>query len=239
MPKMKVLDFITNIFKMHNLVAFVDRNGTEEIVEVEDLPLYYNSYNTYDITKYVDVKQHSIEKFYPYKEVSFSFSGNKTILTEALNEFKNGDDFGNLSYIDEDAINKDAGKYDIKVDFEKMYFERLKYSDTGGNSTIQWGYFVDKDQNPIVNKPLIFMIENRTSSGDLQVFDGSTNQSLANYNAPVNNLNFLGVPYSTHFGLELDEYTGAQISDTSTLFSRYYADYIGRIYNFRSRKMVL
>lgn len=237
MPKMKIIDFITNLFKMHNLVAFVDRIGLDEIVEVEDLPLYYNNFNTYEASKYIDFKQYSIEKFYPYKEVSFSFTGNKTILTEALNEFKNGDDFGNLSYIDDDPINKDAGKYEIKVDFEKMYFERLRYTDTNGLSPIQWGYFVDKDQNPIVNKPLIFLIQNRATSGDLSVNDGTTNQALTTYNAPVNYTTFAGVPYSTHFGLELDEWSGDQTIETSTLFYRYYKDYILRIYNRASRKM--
>jgi hypothetical protein len=238
MPKMKVIDFITNIFKMHNLVAFVDRIGLDEIVEVEDLPLYYNNFNTYEVSKYIDFKKYSIEKFYPYKEVSFSFSGNKTILTEALNEFKNGDDFGNLSYIDDDPINKDAGKYEIKVDFEKMYFERLRYTDTNGLSPIQWGYFVDKDQNPIVNKPLIFLMENRVTSGNLSVYDGTSNVALTTYNAPVNYATYAGVNYSTHFGLELDEWSGNQIDETSTLFYRYYRDYILRIYNRASRKMV-
>lgn len=238
MPKVKTIDFLTNLFKMHNLVAFIERLGFDEIIQVEDLPLYYNEYNTYEISKYVDVKKVSVEKFYPYKQISFIYEGQKTILTEALNDFKELDDFGNLSYIDATPQDKDAGSYEIKVAFEKVYFERLLYTDTGAASNIQWGYFVDKDQNPIVNKPLILMIENRSAGSDLEINDGTTDQSLSTYNAPVNNKTINGVPYSLHFGLELDEWSGSQIDEDSTLFKRYYENYIRRIYHQQSRKMV-
>ena len=239
MPKVKTLDFIKDIFKMHNLVSFIERNGISETVQVEDLPLFYNKYNTYEISKYVDVKQTSIEKFYPYKEISLTYEGQKTFLTEALNDFKTGADFGNLDYLDGNPIDKDAGKYEIKVGFEKMYFERLVYTDTGANSPIQWGYYVDKDQNPFVNKPLVLMIENRNTAGQLDINDGSSDIALSTYNAPVNNLlPFSFGQVSLHFGLELDEWTGEQINPNSTLFSRYYKDYIQRIYNPQSRKMV-
>ena len=221
---------------MHNLVSFIERNGISETVQVEDLPLFYNKYNTYEISKYVDVKQTSIEKFYPYKEISLTYEGQKTFLTEALNDFKTGADFGNLDYLDGNPIDKDAGKYEIKVGFEKMYFERLVYTDTGANSPIQWGYYVDKDQNPFVNKPLVLMIENRNTVGRLDINDGSSDIALSTYNAPVNNKPDFS--FSLHFGLELDEWSGEQISSNSTLFSKYYKDYIQRIYNPQSRKMV-
>jgi hypothetical protein len=49
-PDMKVIDFITGIFRMFNLTAFVDKI-TNEIV-VKPLDVFYSSGQPYDISKY-------------------------------------------------------------------------------------------------------------------------------------------------------------------------------------------
>jgi hypothetical protein len=54
-PEMKVIDFLTGLFKMFNLTAYVN-NG--EIV-VKTLDSYYAGGTTRDITKYIDVKESS------------------------------------------------------------------------------------------------------------------------------------------------------------------------------------
>lgn len=237
-PKVKIIDFIKDIFKMHNLLAFIERDGQNEIVQVEDMPFFYNEFNTYEITKYVDFKRTTIEKFYPFKEVALKYEGQQTFLTDAINELKTGADLGNIEYVDGNPIDKDAKKYEIEVGFEKMWFERLSYTDTGANSPIQWGYYVDKDQNPFINKPLVHMIQKRNTVQKLSINDGNTDVAIATYNAPVNNFNTATGQKSLHFGLEIDEFTGEETSQNSTLFFRYYKKYIERIYNTQSRKLI-
>ena len=53
-PEMKVIDFLSGIFKMFNLTAFVNNAGT---IVVKTLDSYYSGGTTYDITEYVDGNQ--------------------------------------------------------------------------------------------------------------------------------------------------------------------------------------
>ena len=59
-PKMKVLDFLTSIFKMFNLVAYVEGG----IMVVKTLDTFYANPSTdspYDITKYIDVNSSKVK----------------------------------------------------------------------------------------------------------------------------------------------------------------------------------
>jgi len=53
-PDIKVIDFLTGIFKMFNLVAFLNDVG---VVVVKTLDSFYSSGVNYDISSYIDVKQ--------------------------------------------------------------------------------------------------------------------------------------------------------------------------------------
>ena len=57
MPKIKTIDFLTNLFKMFNLVAY--KVGSE--IRVLPLNEYYEEGLEYDITKYVDTTKNSRE----------------------------------------------------------------------------------------------------------------------------------------------------------------------------------
>ena len=73
-PKMKVLDFITSIFKMFNLVAYIEGG----IVVVKDLDTFYvnqSNNSPYDISKYIDVKSSQVNSALPFREVDFSYKG--------------------------------------------------------------------------------------------------------------------------------------------------------------------
>ena len=51
MPKMKIVDFLTGIFKAFNLTAIVGSDGQ---IQVKPLIDFYNTGNTIDITNMVD-----------------------------------------------------------------------------------------------------------------------------------------------------------------------------------------
>lgn len=53
MPKMKIFDFLKNIFTMFNLTAYKE----DGIITVLPLDDYYNAGKTYDITEYVDTSK--------------------------------------------------------------------------------------------------------------------------------------------------------------------------------------
>ena len=232
MPKMKVIDFLTNIFKMFNLVAFKDGN------KMKVLPLsdFYNSGVTYEITKYVDIEKSTIEKLQQFKNVTFDFKSKKSFLVEKAEEI-NGVKFAHEQVGNNDW---DGGNYNISLDFEKMMYERLSNEDTRSLSSIGQGAMLDKDFKPTIGKPLLLYIERQYNPNQLQIRNeaGTGLETINYYNRPsqvyVNTSGNVTSSSSTlNFGTEIDEYF-REVKGTD-LFSKYYIDYITDVYNRQGR----
>lgn len=232
MPKMKVIDFLTNIFKMFNLVAFKDGN------KMKVLPLsdFYNSGVTYEITKYVDIEKSTIEKLQQFKNVTFDFKSKKSFLVEKAEEI-NGVKFAHEQVGNNDW---DGGNYNISLDFEKMMYERLSNEDTFSLSNIGQGAMLDKDFKPTIGKPLLLYIERQDNPSQLQIRNaaGTGLETINYYNRPsqvyVNTSGNVTSSSSTlNFGTEIDEYF-REVKGTD-LFSKYYIDYITDVYNRQGR----
>ena len=232
MPKMKVIDFLTNIFKMFNLVAFKDGN------KMKVLPLsdFYNSGVTYEITKYVDIEKSTIEKLQQFKNVTFDFKSKKSFLVEKAEEI-NGVKFAHEQVGNNDW---DGGNYNISLDFEKMMYERLSNEDTFSLSNIGQGAMLDKDFKPTIGKPLLLYIERQDNPNQLQIRNaaGTGLETINYYNRPsqvyVNTSDSVTSSSSTlNFGTEIDEYF-REVKGTD-LFSKYYIDYITDVYNRQGR----
>ena len=228
MPKMKVIDFLTNIFKMFNLVAFKDGN------KMKVLPLsdFYNSGVTYEITKYVDIEKSTIEKLQQFKNVTFDFKSKKSFLVEKAEEI-NGVKFAHEQVGNNDW---DGGNYNISLDFEKMMYERLSNEDTFSLSNIGQGAMLDKDFKPTIGKPLLLYIERQYNPNQLQIRNaaGTGLETINYYNRPsqvyVNTSGNVTSSSSTlNFGTEIDEYF--REAKGTDLFSKYYIDYITDVYN--------
>ena len=60
-PEIKVIDFITGLFKMFNLVAFVEDNGTIYVDTLDNFYANKKSISTaYDISEFVDVNSSQV-----------------------------------------------------------------------------------------------------------------------------------------------------------------------------------
>ena len=66
-PDMKILDFLTGLFKTFNLTAFVQN----DVIQVKPLNDFYTGTNTYDITEFVDVNSSKVDVALPYREHNF------------------------------------------------------------------------------------------------------------------------------------------------------------------------
>ena len=235
MPKMKVIDFLTNLFKMFNLVAFKEDN------KINVLPLndFYAQGTTYDITKYVDTTKSTVEKVLQYKSVKFDFKSKKSFLIQNQQELL-GNNFAGESYPPSNDNEWDGKDFKVELDFEKMLYERLSNSDTGALSNICQGAMLDKDFNATIGQPLLLYIEGQTTSDSFKLQDGTAGalQDITAYNRPSQ----VFVPASgtvgtnsaaLNFGLEIDEFF-REVSGTN-LFAKYYLDYIISIYNRQGR----
>lgn len=220
MPKIKVIDFLTGLFKLFNLTAFIeqDRNDTNygkiKVVTLDD---FYDasSSTTFDVTKYVHSSETDIESTIPFSEIDFEYKEGKTLLMKQHKQTFN-DEFGNEEFM---PTGVDRGKpYKVSVPFEHFKFERLidEASSGIGKTQIQWGYSAGENFKPIENPktgqpsanfepvltaPMLFYgirITNITDGEGIN-FNGTTHDDLLNYWKP-SNTNETGTN-------DIDEYT--------------------------------
>ena len=232
-PDIKIIDFLTSLFKMFNLIAYVKADGS---IYVDTLDNFYATSTTYDITKYVDVKTSSVNVALPYKEILFSYKGVKTFLADKYTKLFNAT-WGAEKF---NALNNllDGGIYKVIAPFEHMLFERLIDSRTGGTTNIVWGFCVNDNQQPYIGDPILYYPNIRSGQGNIsyRTSGGFPHTSMPVFSVPMNSV-FSSSATSTaniNFGLMTNEFTG-DTSFTGTLFNNYYNNYIANIFKQSSR----
>jgi len=234
MPKMKVIDFLTSIFKMFNLTAFYDG----EIIKVRTLDNFYAEGNSYEISEYIHTDKHNIDKANLFSKIDFEYQNASTFAIVNSNEITN-DEFGNerLSNRSSDISSPlafDGGTYTVKLGFEHVLYERMRnQTDSTDQTNIQWGWMVSKDQNTALGKPLVFYCHKQNTSSEPINIEVSSNshQTVTDYIKPANTL---GSNLQTiNFGSEIDEFFEGE--NTVSLFKTFYFNYIVPIYSEKSR----
>ncbi len=239
-PKMKVIDFLTAIFKMFNLTAYVDDLGT---IVVRTLDSYYAaSTQTYNIDKYLDTTTSKVDIALPFKDIIFGYKGLGTILAEKYNQLNNIE-WGTEKYTPTNTeFSTPTESYKVEIPFEHMMFERLVDANTPFNETeILYGVSIDDNLEPYIGEPLIFYRE-ATPFGPTQTpiaFKETATSApveVTIYNMPSNSWS-INPSVSTdniNFSLEINEYT-LNTDFTGTLFNNYYLNYIKDVFNEQRR----
>ena len=231
-PEIKVLDFLTGLFKMFNLTAYFD-SDTGEVV-VNTLNSYYSAGTGYDITKYVDVSEHEVNVALPYKQINFTYEGLGTFLASKHKQLFNYN-WGEENY--NGGQDLDGEVYDVKLPFEHMKYEKLINSGGGGSTGIMYGYFVDDNQDSYIGEPLLFYPILRTGSTAISFRDTDvTNSSLTSYIIPSNAfaLTTLTSTVNINFKNEINEWQN-DTSFVNTLYKVYYSEYIEDVFNLKNR----
>ena len=249
-PEMKVIDFLTGVFKMFNLVALVEDDGE---IYVDTLNNFYTDKKTistaYDISEYVDVQTMQVDAALPYSEINFGYEDTKTYLA-VQHEQLFGKAWGKEEYSERDAENNqvDGGIYDIKVPFGHLKYENLYDLDDNTKMTLQWGWSVDESQSPQKGSPVLFypVYEHPQKGGsDVSIAyvtiddDGvyGDHTELNNeINMPSNSIGFLDVGTggeNINFFAEVNEQAGEVFEDT--LFQDFYRTYIEDVFNNKRR----
>ena len=244
-PKMKVLDFLNGLFQMFNLVADVDKDTGE--IDIISLTDYYRNGSDRDITNYVESYNYEVDRVQLYGKMDFKFSEASTFGILNHNEQLN-DDFGNLAYPDEDDKGSfnlifDKGNYEVKLPFEKLYYERLSNEGTSPAPTeqnkrtdISWGWLADKDQNLKLTKPVLFY--NVPTSVDTSKYKfGVRGVTVASYITEYNRASNTNSDesYSLNFGEEIDEFSLNVVENS--LFNLYYRGYVVNMFDKSARTL--
>jgi hypothetical protein len=268
-PDMKVMEFMTGLFKMFNLTAYYIDDESDPlysditpVVKVVKLDDYYddalnnNSGGIIDITKHIDVQEHSVNTSLPFSEIEFKFKENETILMANHLE-ENGEVFGDSSISVQDTYDRlnlfYGKKYEIDIPFSKLKYERINGLDTD----IVWGYAAGgdfKSENttpPQANysaqnvKALLFYgIRHITYTSPINFSDGNANSERCfEYYRPSNTSNTAVVDsegnwsipavQTINFDSEQDEYTLSP--SPNSLFRNFYKSYITSVFDANKR----
>ena len=241
MPEIKVIDFLTALFKMFNLVAFVNNSGQIEVrtLDNSDSNSYYHSSNTttYDITKYVNIESSTVDVALPYKEIKYAYEDLKSYLSIVHQQLFN-EEWGTVDYNQDTTDNFiDGQSYKIIIPFSHFKFERLLNVADSSLTSIQWGWSVNENQEAYKDKPLVFY-PLRNSGQDVSYLNpNNQDEPIANYNIPSNSrfLNDTSGEDNIHFNAENNEYDRPVTSFSGTLFKNYYENYITRIFDSKNR----
>ena len=243
MPKMKVIDFLSGLFKLFNLVSYVEN----DIIVVKTLDSYYSSSSqVYNIDKYLDTTKSTTNVALPFNQINFQYKGLKSFLANQFNEITNSG-WGSLSFtLDGDIFDAPSEPYKIEVPFEHFMYERLY--DAGitpsPSTTVQWGYSVNNNQQPYKGEPLLFYSVIQEDQDTIRIRDEATGaiSDIDTYTIPSNSfrLNTTQSKYNLHFQNEMNEYLANEpttlvagnnpLGFTDTLFETEYKAYIQGVF---------
>lgn len=228
-PEIKVIDFLTGLFKMFNLTAYQE----DDTIVVTTLDSFYeSSTNTFDITEYLDKSSSEVNAIMPYSEITFEYEGNESVFAAQHKEFTNLE-WGTAHFNNKGIY--EGSTYKVELPFEHHKFERiLDAGSSNAQTDIQWGWSVDDNKDPYLGKPLLFYPHKVTSGTTLSVArTTSTQEGITTYYIPSNAIDPTTSSQSINFSAELSEYTGSIFRDS--LFKTYYNTYITDTFNINRR----
>lgn len=232
LPDMTIIEFLSNIFKMFNLVAYVDDNND---IYVEPLDDFYSTTER-DLSKYIDVETSQVNVALPYKEIFFKYADTKTILAEQHLQEISQVEWGGVEYTD--TVNLSGEIYKMEPAFHHAKYEKLldfgtSLADTG----VQVGYFVTDNEEAYLGKPLILYIDNTQANRSIGFLSRNSRSEIttsSGINMPSNTETIDNASSNNiHFNAEKSEYTNT--TATETLFKRFYQSYIENIFASSSR----
>lgn len=240
LPDLKVIDYLKGIFKMSKLVAVPQKDGS---IYINTLVNYYRNGEIYDLSDYIDYKNHTVSAGKILNEIKYNFEDGQTILNQ---QFKKRYNVGygdlELSIYDENGKLIDGTKLDFKLPFEQIVYEKvIDISDTENTSQIQYGLLQNENLDFVTIKPHIHYIENKTTPLVVvdpliikYIPDDQTAIYIDSWNIPVHVLDTINQTYSTTFGSEFNEFDNVIINNT--IYSNYHKKYIELIFNVQKRE---
>ena len=246
-PEMKVIDFLTGLFKMFNLTAYQDTDGT---IVVKPLDSFFaSSTKVWDITKHLDKTETMVESVLPFKDINFKYKSTDSFLAKNHNQLSNKA-WGELDYRSSDKF--DGQTYEVELPFEHFKYEHLFATNNGiikttttpsgneekTNSLVQYGYSVDENRDPYLGEPLIFYKGQSLSQIGVLLTDLLTNQLVqapympANISSTVDLFN-IGDFQNLNFNAEYDEWN--RTVNNKTLFKTFYESYVKDMFDVRKR----
>lgn len=226
-PDIKVADFFMGLVKMFNLIITPINETT---FKLEPLELYYQAGQIKDLTPYIYADELDIEKPKLFKTIEFTYEKSENILNNAFRGLFNRE-YGDLVY--DSGSNSETGKYEIKLPFEDVMFEKA----TGYDFIT--ATLLNKDLQTYTPKPILMYNNGLTnvSAFPIKIFNGTTYTSINDY-VRFNNDIPLGATDTSYintinWNAEVSPWFLTVAPDG--LYKRHYEQYIANLYNQKTR----
>jgi hypothetical protein len=229
-PDIKLIDLITGLIKMFNLVIIPQDETTYELIPLE---LYYNDGRYNDISANVITDEIDLKKTSMYKNINFKYQTSENILNTKFNDlFLSTRNFayGDLAYEQIDSL--ESSTFSVELPFENAMYERKT------NSNFQTITFKKSDLSNYLPKPLLMYdngVQTVTPNIRIDLTTGG-HSSITQYRRFSNDYSN-GTILTLNWGEEISTWFLSNVSNG--LYKRHYENYLGNIFNIKSRLVIV
>jgi hypothetical protein len=229
-PDLKLIDLITGLIKMFNLVIIPQDETTYELIPLE---LYYNDGRYNDISANVITDEIDLKKTSMYKNINFKYQTSENILNTKFNDlFLSTRNFayGDLAYEQIDSL--ESSTFSVELPFENAMYERKT------NSDFQTLTFKKIDLANYLPKPLLMYdngVQAVTPNIRIDLTTGG-HQHITQYRRFSNDYSN-GTILTLNWGEEISTWFLSNVSNG--LYKRHYENYLGNIFNIKSRLVIV
>jgi hypothetical protein len=225
MPEIKVKDYFNSLIAQFNLIIVPTSSTT---FYVDTLDSWYLKGNTYDLNKYIDIKDIQVKRPNVKKRIDFLYQKTEAILGKQYFD-NNQIGYGDLKT----TFNISGDDLKVESQFENMLFERLARETSGDQTDLQVGFAIDKNLKPYKGKSFMFY-RNGLESLDINTYiQPSTLKTKYWHTATEDNIEISQVTNSLNFGSDISTYFFTPIE--TSLYSNFWKNYIEDLFNRKCR----
>ena len=239
-PKMKIKDFLTTLFKQFNIVTIVD--GLE--VKTFHYDYFISKGETVDVTKYIDTSSSTISPPNYYSGISFKNEDPATYMEEAYFS-ENQVNYSSLDHFLLADDKKIVGSvYDIKVPTQRIPTERVKDLRTSEYANTSTMSLTDINGDRVTTKPVFAYCAANYQGITLALNDGSGTVRSISRHSIVSNICYQHQVLSKYAGLlgnfwgdEIDEYHQDGRFGALGHFNCFWDNYVRHAFNESTRSL--
>ena len=245
-PDMSVMEFLSSIFKMFNIIAEVDSNLN---VSTKHYDHFMSEGEVKDFTKYVDVSGYDVNRPNLYSSLLMGFEEPQLALEQGYKAV-NGRNYGEIKYdlVGSTGVKLSGSTYELKVNNQRAPLEPIDDLDDNSDFRVCYALFSDVGGTEQSIKPMFtYICTPDTTTGSISqiAFYGNLAASSSSvYTMPSNvhqrgqasPVGFYG-DVGLYFGEELSEYRYGFNMNNNGLWSSFYRGTTALMFDEDKRKI--
>lgn len=224
-PELKIKDYFNDLIARFNLII-KPNSGIDFYIDTLDS--WYAKGKTYDVNKYIDIKDIQVKRPNVKKKIEFLYQKTDSILGKEYYD-NNLIGYGDLR----STYNISGDDLKVESPLENMLFERLTREVSGDLTDLQVGFSIDKNLKPYKGKGFMFY-RNGIETLDINTYiQPSTIKTKYWHTATEDNIDISQVTNSLNFGSDNSTYFYSPIE--KSLYSNWWKNYIEDLFNKKCR----